>query len=60
MIEEVIQRFEVIQKELNDQVSVPLSYMGEFYRLRLHFLLVSNKLRESRTEVVTLLRTEVD
>jgi len=56
MIDEEIKRFKIIQKEINEQVSVPLPYMSEFYTLRLHLLLISNKLRELRSEVVTSLK----
>jgi len=58
MIEEEIKRFKMVQKELNDQVSVPLSYMGEFYTLRLHLLLISNRLKESRAEIIAFLKAQ--
>lgn len=58
LIEEEIKRFKLIQKELNEQLSVPLAYMSEFYTLRLHLLLISNKLRELRMEVIALLKEQ--
>ena len=42
-----------LQKELIEQVSVPLSYMGEFYDLRMHIQLILNRLEERRLEFAT-------
>ncbi|MDM8561783.1 TAXI family TRAP transporter solute-binding subunit [Candidatus Marithioploca araucensis] len=41
-----IQRLKNLQKELFQQVSVPLSYMGEFYGLRMHIQLVLERLEK--------------
>ena len=46
-----IQRMKAMQKELIGQVSVPLSYMGEFYALRTHIQLVLNQLKERQQEL---------
>jgi TRAP transporter TAXI family solute receptor len=51
-IEDEIQKMKTLQKEIIEQVSVPLSYMGEFYALRLHIRLVLNRLREQREEIL--------
>ncbi len=37
-----------LEKEVTDEVSVPLSYMDEYYRLREHIRLVSQKLEKLR------------
>jgi TRAP transporter TAXI family solute receptor len=50
LIEEEIQQVKALQKELVEQVSVPLSYMGEFYDLRMHIQLILNRLEERRLE----------
>jgi len=46
-----IQKMKSLQKELIEQVSVPLSYMGEFYGLRMHIRLVLKRLEEREQEV---------
>ncbi|MCP3929093.1 MAG: TAXI family TRAP transporter solute-binding subunit [Bacteroidetes bacterium] len=46
-----IQRMKSLQKELIEQVYVPLSYMGEFYGLRMHIQLVLERLYERQKEV---------
>jgi len=51
-IEEEIQKMKALQKELIGQVSVPLSYMGEFYTLRVHIQLVLNQLKERQQELI--------
>lgn len=58
MINERIERLRILQKELNTQVSVPLSYMSEFYGLRLHMHLVTFRLRELRAEVLASLKEQ--
>ena len=45
-------RIKTLQHELLEQVSVPLSYMGEFYSLRVHIQLVLTRLRERREELL--------
>ncbi|RKZ46834.1 MAG: C4-dicarboxylate ABC transporter substrate-binding protein [Candidatus Parabeggiatoa sp. nov. 3] len=50
-IKEEMQRMKSLQKELIEQVSVPLSYMGEFYGLRMHIQLVLKRLEEREQEV---------
>jgi TRAP transporter TAXI family solute receptor len=52
IIDEKIERLKSLQKELIQQVSVPLSYMGEFYGLRMHIKLVLERLQERRAELV--------
>jgi TRAP transporter TAXI family solute receptor len=51
-IEEQIKHLKLLQTELVEQVSVPLSYMGEFYGLRIHVNLVLAKLNEHRQELL--------
>jgi TRAP transporter TAXI family solute receptor len=46
-----IERMKSLQKELIEQVSVPLSYMGEFYGLRVHIQLVRKRLEDRQQEV---------
>jgi len=46
-----IQKMKSLQKELIEQVSVPLSYMGEFYGLRMHIRLVLKRLEEQEQEL---------
>ncbi len=52
IIDEKIERLQSLQKELIEQVSVPLSHMGEFYGLRMHIKLVLERLQERRAELV--------
>jgi len=51
IIDEKIERLKSLQKELIEQVSVPLSHMGEFYGLRMHIKLVLERLQERRAEL---------
>jgi TRAP transporter TAXI family solute receptor len=51
-IEAECKRMKGLQKELIEQVSVPLSYMGEFYGLRVHMKLVLQQLDERRQEII--------
>jgi TRAP transporter TAXI family solute receptor len=51
VIQQEIRRMRILQKELVDQVSVPLSYMGEFYGLQLHIRLILNRLEERQHEL---------
>ncbi|MDM8557338.1 TAXI family TRAP transporter solute-binding subunit [Candidatus Parabeggiatoa sp. HSG14] len=51
-IEEESKRIKALQKELIEQVSVPLSYMGEFYGLRMHMKLVLEQLDDQREEIL--------
>lgn len=48
-VDEFIQKLKAIESELAD-VEVPLSYMEEFYNLRLHLDFVTRKLRDLREE----------
>jgi TRAP transporter TAXI family solute receptor len=50
LIEKEIRQVKALQKELVEQVSVPLSYMGEFYDLRVHIQLILNRLEERQLE----------
>jgi TRAP transporter TAXI family solute receptor len=50
-IDAEIMQMKAMQKELVGQVSVPLSYMGEFYALRTHIQLVLNQLKERQQEL---------
>jgi TRAP transporter TAXI family solute receptor len=52
IIDEKIERLQSLQKELIEQISVPLSHMGEFYGLRMHIKLVLERLQERRAELV--------
>jgi len=52
LIEKEIRQVKALQNELIEQVSVPLSYMGEFYDLRVHIQLILNRLEERRLEFV--------
>jgi hypothetical protein len=51
-IDEEVQKMKALQKELIGQVSVPLSYMGEFYTLRVHIQLVLDQLKERQQELI--------
>ena len=51
-IEKEIERMSALQKELIEQVSVPLSYMGEFYSLRMHIQLVLSRFERAREELL--------
>jgi len=51
-IDTEIQRMKTLQKEIIEQVSVPLSYMGEFYALRVHIRLVLNRLKDQQQEIL--------
>ncbi len=48
VIETELEEMKTLQHEIIDQVSVPLSYMGEFYTLRMHIQLVINRLEERK------------
>ncbi|OAD20240.1 TRAP-type uncharacterized transport system periplasmic component-like protein [Candidatus Thiomargarita nelsonii] len=48
VIEKEIEQMKALQHEIIDQVSVPLSYMGEFYALRMHIQLVVDRLEERK------------
>jgi len=43
-----IEKMKALQHEILEQVSVPLSYMGEFYALRMHIQLVVDRLEERK------------
>jgi len=48
VIETELEEMKTLQHEIIDQVSVPLSYMGEFYALRMHIQLVVDRLEERK------------
>ncbi|MEN8216344.1 MAG: TAXI family TRAP transporter solute-binding subunit [Pseudomonadota bacterium] len=48
VIENEIKQMIALQREIIEQVSVPLSYMGEFYALRVHIQLVVGRLEEQK------------
>lgn len=48
VIEKEIQRLKDLQQELVEQVKVPLSYMSEFYTLRVHINLILTRLKEQQ------------
>ena len=48
LIEEKKQQIKTLQKEITEQVSVPLSYMGELYTLRVHIRLILTHLEEQQ------------
>ena len=54
LLEEETKRIKMLQKELIEQVSVPLSYMGEFYTLHIHIRLILERLREQQQELTVL------
>jgi TRAP transporter TAXI family solute receptor len=53
VIEQEIERLTILQKELAKQVAVPLSYMAEFYDLRLHINLILSRLEERQDKLLT-------
>lgn len=52
VVAEEIQQMKGLQKELIEQVSVPLSYMGEFYTLQMHIQLVLTRLENLQQEML--------
>ena len=52
VIDKKIEQMKQLQRELLDVVSVPLSYMSEFYTLRMHLNLILRRLRDRRQEVL--------
>jgi len=52
VIDDEIERLSNLRRELVEQVSVPLSYMNEFYTLRVHINLVLQHLREQRQRLL--------
>jgi len=53
LLEEKKQQIKALQKEITEQVSVPLSYMGELYTLRVHIRLILTQLEEQQSIVET-------
>ncbi|RKZ81701.1 MAG: C4-dicarboxylate ABC transporter substrate-binding protein [Candidatus Parabeggiatoa sp. nov. 1] len=51
-IDAEIKRMKALEQEILEQVSVPLSYMGEFYSLRVHTQLVLSRLKERGEDVL--------
>ncbi len=51
VIEKEIEQMKALQHEIIEQVSVPLSYMGEFYALRMHIQLVVARLEERKLAI---------
>jgi hypothetical protein len=47
-LDEQIQRMTEMQQQLTKRVRVPLFYQHEFYNLRIHLRLVTDRLRERR------------
>jgi TRAP transporter TAXI family solute receptor len=54
VLETEIEQMKELQHEIIDHVSVPLSYMGEFYALRMHIQMVVDRLEEHK---ITLSQT---
>ncbi len=52
VIDDEIQRLSKLRQELAKQVSVPLSYMSEFYTLRVHINLILQQLKEQRQSLI--------
>ena len=52
VIDDEIKNLSNLRRELVEQVSVPLSYMSEFYTLRVHINLVLQHLREQRQRLL--------
>jgi len=50
-IETASRRLRHLQQELLDEVSVPLSYMNEFYTLRVHINVILARLKERQKEI---------
>ena len=46
------QRLRQLQQELLEEVSVPLSYMSEFYTLRVHINLILTRLKERQKDII--------
>ncbi|WP_353570329.1 TAXI family TRAP transporter solute-binding subunit [Candidatus Albibeggiatoa sp. nov. BB20] len=54
IVNKEIKRLSELRMELANQVSVPLSYMSEFYTLRVHINLVLQQLKEQRQRLEEL------
>lgn len=52
LLEDKKRQIKALQNEVTEQVSVPLSYMGEFYTLRVHVRLILSQLEERQNIVV--------
>lgn len=53
VIEQEIQRLSALHNELVTQVPIPLSYMAEFYNLRVHINLILTRLKERQAILLT-------
>ncbi len=53
VIDQEIKRLRELQSELAKQVSIPLSYMSEFYSLREHISFILNRLQQRRSTLVS-------
>jgi TRAP transporter TAXI family solute receptor len=51
-IDTELDKLHTLERELAHQISVPLSYMGEFYQLRLHIKLIVDKLEQRRVKFI--------
>ncbi|KHD05728.1 hypothetical protein PN36_04975 [Candidatus Thiomargarita nelsonii] len=51
VIEKEIEQMKALQHEIIERVSVPSSYMGEFYALRMHIQLVVDRLEERKLAI---------
>jgi len=51
IIEKEIEQMKALQHEIIERVSVPPSYMGEFYALRMHIQLVVDRLEERKMAI---------
>jgi uncharacterized protein len=58
VIDREIARLSKLHHELVQQVSVPLSYMAEFYTLRLHINLILQHLHEQRERILAATKIE--
>ncbi|MCK5719312.1 MAG: ABC transporter substrate-binding protein [Thiomargarita sp.] len=52
-IEEDTKQIKALQKEIIEQIKVPLSYMGEFYDFQMHIQLILTRLEERRKEILS-------
>jgi TRAP transporter TAXI family solute receptor len=62
-LSEIIKEIELIQEleqKLSEEVSVPHSYMGEFYDLRLHFRMIMKRLENRRRILIKQRPTKIE
>ncbi len=48
---QTIDKLKELQKEIKEQVDIPLSYMGEYYNLQLHIDLILKKLYDKKSAI---------